>query len=431
MQNNILLVDMNSFFASVEQQANPFLRGRVIGVGNSTGPTSCLVGTSREAKALGIKNGISLAQARRICPEIIVLRAEPEKYREVCRRLNAIYRDYTDRVEAYSIDESFLEISNALQVSAEIKRRIRQEVGEWLTCSIGVASNKFLAKLASDMQKPDGLTMIYTSQLPEIYKTLKLSDLWGIGQGWTNRLVRLGIRTPNELMNYPVANLMAAFGKPGYYIWQRINGLETDRISDDKLQISNKSFGHSWVLSFRTTDKEKLKPVVLRLAEKAARRMRAENLSAHGIYLTIRLTSGECLGKSQRLSEPIDTGLEFYGHALRLWASWVFKAEVAHIACGFTFLSPRVRQLGLFNYPTRRYAAPSPERGGNGYLTRSVRQQLSLLSGETDPDKVGIERGSLTECLDSINNKYGEWTIRSGLITNGQDYAPDSIAFGK
>ena len=203
----ILLVDMNSFFASVEQQANPLLRGLPLGVSPrlrqgfggqaSNHKNSCLIGTSKEAKAMGIKNGIPLYKARQICPQIIVIESEPEKYREVNRQINRIFSDYTQTLEPYSVDESFLDLSlsklNPLVIGAEIKQRIKQEVGEWLTCSVGIAPNKFMAKLAADLQKPDGLSVVWRENLAEIYKHKKLSDLWGIAHGWQKRLAKLNI----------------------------------------------------------------------------------------------------------------------------------------------------------------------------------------------------------------------------------------------
>jgi DNA polymerase-4 len=389
----IMLVDMNSFFASVEQQANPRYRGKPLGVCASLHPTSCIIAASKEAKKLGIKTGTLIYKAQKICPKLILVEAEPEKYREVNRRINKIFETYTDRVESYSIDESFLDLSesslNPLVIGAEIKQRIRDEVGEWLTCSVGIAPNKFMAKLAADMKKPDGLTVIWRRNLPEIYKHKTFTDLWGVARGWQKRLMALGIASPLEVLSYPVANLMAVFGKPGFFIWQRINGLEVDEIISE--EDAPKSFGHSWVLNFRTINKEKLKVVVMRLAEKAARRMRAQNFKASGMYLAVTDVSGGYVHKSKKLKQTISTGEELYKHATNLWQSWEFKHEIMHIAVGFTNLLSNCLQLDLFGDGTNR----------------------------------------LIQALDNINNRYGEFTIRSALLAHTQDFAPDAIAFGK
>ncbi|MBX4187860.1 MAG: DNA polymerase IV [Candidatus Doudnabacteria bacterium] len=390
---HIMLLDMNSFFASVEQQANPFFRGKPLGVCASLHKTSCLIAASKEAKKTGIRTGTLIWKAQQICPEIILVESEPAKYREVNQRVNKILSEYTDKIESYSIDESFLDLSdskiNPLEVAVEVKRRIVKEVGEALTCSVGIGPNKFIAKLASDMYKPDGLTVIWRDQLPEVYKNLKLTDLWGIARGWSQRLARLGINSPLEVLSYPLSNMISSFGKPGYYIWQRINGLEVDEISS--AEDPPKSFGHSWVLNFRSKDKKKLAPAVMRLAEKAARRMRHEDFKARGMYLSIRMADGTGYHQSKKLDRDIETGLELFEEAMCIWKHWNFHSEVAHIAVGFFSLFLRTEQLPLF----------------------------------------GQRKKHLNDSLDHINNKYGEFTIRSGLLVHTQDYAPDAIAFGR
>lgn len=390
---HIMLVDMNSYFASVEQQANHKYRNKPLGVCASIHPTSCLIATSKEAKALGISTGTLIYKARKICPEIILVQAEPEKYREVNRRINKLFISYTDRVQIYSIDESFLDLSetkiNPLVVGSEIKNRIREEVGDYLTCSIGIAPNKFMAKLAADMQKPDGLSVVWRKNLPEIYKYKKFSDLWGVARGWTKRLTRLGILTPLQMLNYPVSNLLAVFGKPGFYIWQRVLGLEKDEVNPE--EDLPKSFGHSWVLNFRTTDKNKLAPVIMRLAEKAGRRMRKEGFKSFGMYLSVTLDSGQNFHVSKKLSWSINNGQQLYEMALNLWRGWKFSSSVMHIAVGFTHL---------------------------------YRDQIQ-------PSLFGDRNLGLQQAIDQINNRYGEFTIRSGILTHTTDFAPDAIAFGK
>ena len=388
-----MLVDMNSFFASVEQQANPFFRGKPLGVCASLHETSCLIAASKEAKKLGIKTGTLIYQAKKIYPGIILVESEPEKYRRVNHELIRILSDYSPNIEVYSIDEAFVDLrdmpSNPLKIGAEIKRRIKEEVGEFLTCSVGIGPNKFIAKLAADLKKPDGLSVIWRDQLHAVYETKSLKDLWGVSYGWIRRLEKLGITKPKQLLTYPVQNLISIFGKPGFYLWQRVNGLEEDEIRNNS--DPPKSFGHSWVLNFRTTSKDKLKPVILRLAEKAAVRMRKENFHAYGMYLNITLVDRHIYGRSKKLTHPINTGLQLYQESVSLWKDWKFKTEVLHIAVGFSHLKLESSQMVLF--------------GKNNF--------------------------SLIPALDKINEKYGDFTIRSGLLTLTSDYAPDAIAFGK
>jgi DNA polymerase IV len=208
-----------------------------------------------------------------------------------------------------------------------------------------------------------------------------------VARGWTNRLNRLGLVSPLEVLNYPVANMIAAFGKPGFYIWQRINGLEIDEISSN--EDPPKSFGHSWVLNFRSKNKELIAPVVMRLAEKAARRMRHEDFKARGIYLSISMADGSGYHQSKKLNYEVESGTDLYQQALNMWKNWNFHSEVSHVAVGFFSLSQRSEQLQLFGQGVR----------------------------------------DLNDSIDRINDKYGEFTIRPGLLTNTQDYAPDAIAF--
>jgi DNA polymerase-4 len=176
----------------------------------------------------------------------------------------------------------------------------------------------------------------------------------------------------------------------GFYIWQRILGLEQDEVRS--LEDDPKSFGHSWVLNFRTTDKAKLSPVIMRLAEKAARRMRRAQFTATGVYLSATDVTGRYFHVSRRLHRTINTGQELYREALKLWAVWEFKREIMHIAVGFTGLLADSRQLDLFGEDRLR---------------------------------------ALTETLDAINDRYGEFTIRPAILTETSDFAPDAIAFGK
>jgi DNA polymerase IV len=389
---HFMLLDMNSFFASVEQQANPFLRGRPIGVVASIHKNSTLIAASKEAKALGIKTGTVNWKAQRICPNIILVESEPQKYREVNRRVNRILAEYCDRIERYSIDESFMDFRGSkispLDAGIEIKRRIRQEVGEVLTCSVGIGQNKFLAKLAADLHKPDGLTVLWRDQLPQVYEKLKLTDLWGVARGWERRLARMGLVSPGDVLRYPLPNMVAAFGKPGYYIWHRINGLEEDEIASD--EDPPKSFGHSWVLNFRTTDKSRLGPVIMRLAEKAARRMRRGDYKARGFYLSLSLADGSYFHQSKKLDYDIETGSELYDAAMVMWRDWRLAANVVKIAVGFFRLTDRQEQLPLFGQASKQ----------------------------------------LNDSVDLINDKYGEFTLRSGMLVHSKDYAPDAIAFG-
>src|SRR3990172_5764598 len=276
---------MNSYFASVEQQANPLLRGKAVGVCSYVHKNGCVISPSIEAKAAGVKTGDRACEAKQKCPTIVFLENQPAKYRAVSERLFTLLAEYAAEIEPYSIDEAFLDLTGhaadlnaAAALGKKIKQRIKDELGEWLRCSIGLSHTRWLAKTASDLKKPDGLTILKPNDLEQIFERLTLTDLFGINVRLDKRLNALGIKTPNELRHYPATNLMQALGKPGYYLWLNVNGYETIGVDGD--QTSPKSVGHSYCLPKKTTDKNYLKGVLFKLCEKTGRRLRQLELEA-------------------------------------------------------------------------------------------------------------------------------------------------------
>ena len=194
----VLFIDMNSFFASCEQQTNYWLRGRPIAVCVYTGKYGCVIAPSIEAKKRGIKLGLRLNEAMKICPDLVPLETNPDKYRTYHLRIMNILKRYSDDVIPRSIDEAVVDLSSykniypdVVEVAKKIKKDIFEEVGDYLKCSIGIAPNAFLAKLASDIEKPDGLTVINPENIDAVLKKLELTDFPGISTGMKNRLIWL------------------------------------------------------------------------------------------------------------------------------------------------------------------------------------------------------------------------------------------------
>ncbi|MBX5439153.1 MAG: DNA polymerase IV [Thermoflavifilum sp.] len=205
-QGYVMFVDMNSFFASCEQQVNYYLRGRPVGVCVYTGENGCVIAPSIEAKQRGVKTGMRLREAMRLCPELVPLESRPERYREFHIRIMDVLRRYAEEVVPKSIDEALMDLRSyrivypdLMALARRIKADIREQVGDWLRCSIGIAPNAFLAKLATELQKPDGLVMITPANIDQILAGLSLTDLPGIGERMAQRLRKGGIHTPLEL----------------------------------------------------------------------------------------------------------------------------------------------------------------------------------------------------------------------------------------
>ena len=233
MKNKIILhIDMNSYFASVEQQANPFLRGKSVGVCAYLSPNGCIIASSMEAKEKGIKTGTKVRETKEIDPDIVLVENEPAKYRSTTEAIFKIFSEYTDTVEPYSIDEAFLNLSGwtesleaAKRLGREIQHRIKDEVGERLNCSVGISWTKWLAKFASDIApKKSVLTIDNREKLNETLAGRPLIDAWGINTRMEKRLNMLGIKNLMDLKNFSADKIRRALGRYGYYLWANVSG---------------------------------------------------------------------------------------------------------------------------------------------------------------------------------------------------------------
>ncbi|MBI4099604.1 DNA polymerase IV [Candidatus Microgenomates bacterium] len=297
----VMHVDMNSYFATVEQQANPRLRGKPLAVSGRPHINSVIAAASIEAKKFGVKSGMGTWEAKKICPQLIFIPGDPAKYLAITGKLLKIFKTYSPTVEIFSIDEVFLELSdNLVPIALEIKRRIREEVGDHITCSIGIAPNKFLAKLASEKKKPDGLTIVTKENLDEILLSSKLDDFCGIGRQTLKRLVGMGIYTVAQLRQIPVDFIGEKLHNMAY-------GIDDSVVVGE--QPEAKSFSHSLTLPKESSDRDYIEAVLLYLSEKVARRMRADNFTGRIVH---------CNGVQKALLHYIDTGLEIFSVGKKL-----------------------------------------------------------------------------------------------------------------
>lgn len=388
---------MNSYFASVEQQANPFLRGKSVGVCAYLSNNGTIIASSVEAKAKGIKTAFRVTDARLLDPHIILVENEPAKYRTVTTKIFSILKEYTDNFEPYSIDEAFIDVSNAVNsfeaaavIGEEIRQRIFTEVGEWLKCSIGISWTKFLAKFAGDTA-PKGGTKIITPENLDMSLECPMTEAWGIGNAMGRRLQGIGIRTLRELRTADPVRIKKSLGMAGYYLWAHVNGQEISIVT--KGAAAPKSIGHSYCLQKRSMDHGYLDTVLYKLCEKTGRRLREKQLEARRLSLSISLHSGESFQYSETVNESVFTTEEIFSLALKHFQKINLVSSVRMIAISVSRLLPLTKQLSLFIQDTRG---------------RSV-----------------------TEALDILNNKYGEYTVIKGAMWGTGELANDRIGFRK
>jgi len=437
---------MNSYFAACEQQANPHLRGRPMGVCEHLG--GIIIAPSVEAKRRGIKTGTPVWEARKLCPEIILLRVDPAKVRTVTERLYKIFSEYSYLVERYSIDEAFLDLThllhstprdpfditqghlerkskgegekglvwdNAILLALEIKHRIWKEVGEWFTCSIGIAPNKLLAKIASDMDKPDGLKVIRPSDIPNLYSTLALTDIPGIANRMAARLAELKIYTLRDLSQYPESLLHFKFGIVGVWLKSLGNLQSIGSIVTPEEEVI-KSMGHSYTMPRATSDERVMKKLLFKLSEKVAVRLRRRNMWGSVVSMYARfppnssplqggVRGGVGKGKksfgngvSHKIGELTNDGRIIFKHA---WKLFLLSKQTNYGS------SPLVRMMGVTVSSLVENLRDEP------LFAQYLKPQWAL------------------SAMDKINEKHGDFTLRRAAILDARTLAGDTVGFGR
>jgi len=415
-----LHIDLNSFFASVEQQLHPEFRNRPLAVVPTLADTTCCIAASYEAKALKIKTGTQVGEAKRICPEIILVEGNHSTYAEFSHKISAAVERCCPVAHTPSIDEMVCQLigregepPRARSIALSIKQAIRDDVGETLLCSVGMAPNRYLAKIASDMQKPNGLIGLLPSQLPRAIAHLELRDLPGIGARTELRLNAKGITTMQQLLDLDRKGMHSLWNSVwGDRMYHWLRGADS---GDDGAPLASdvqKSLGHSHVLGPHHRSDAGAWAVAHKLLHKAAMRLRMEHFYSGSLAVTIRfaLTREQA---TRMKSKQHFSGLKHSGWAMearfRDCQDTLTLLEVLRTLWSKRPVGPEF-QKPFFVGITMRNLIPENEH------------QAELF---TDPDN----RAHLSATMDKLNLKFGHTTVHFAGMLPARDSAPTRIAF--
>lgn len=310
----VLHVDMDAFYASVSLRDRPDLHGQPVIVG-AGGGRSVVLSATYEARALGIHSAMPMSRARRTAPHAVVLEPDHRRYAEVSRGVMELFASITPLVEPLSLDEAFLDVSGALRrlgsptaIGELIRARVHDE--QRITCSVGVATTKFVAKLASTRAKPDGLLVVPADKVIDFLHPLPVGALWGVGERTEEQLTRLGLRTVADLAHTPMATLQRALGPAaGRHLHDLSWGRDPRRVSPHEPE---KSIGNEETFAYDVDDPEVIHAHLLRLADQVAARLRTAGFVGRTVSLKVRFADFSTITRSRTLGQPTDVGKEIY-----------------------------------------------------------------------------------------------------------------------
>ncbi len=372
----ILHVDLDAFFASVEMLKDPSLRGRPVIVGG-TGRRGVVCSASYEARTFGVRSAMPIARARRLCPDGIYLAPDFAAYHERSARFREVLEAHTPLVEPLSLDEAFLDVAGGamlfgapMQVAQRIRREVERQVG--VTCSAGIAANKFVAKVASDLCKPDGSLFVPCEETTAFLHPLPVRRVWGVGGKTAETLDRLGIRTIGDLARAPTSILRSALGeRTAEHLSRLARGIDERPVTPPG---PARSIGHEATFERDIEDDADARRELLRLAGKVAARLRSSGVRARTVTIKVRSSTFTTLTRSRTLDEPTDLGADLYRVAAELHAALPGSHR-------------RIRLLGI-------------QTTG---LLASGAEQSQLFGGHDDHD-----RGDLERTLDRITERFGQ-----------------------
>lgn len=391
----ILHVDMNSFYASVEMAYNPALKGKALAIaGNPEERRGIIVTCSYEARAKGVKTTMPLWEAKKLCPELVIMPPDFEKYRKASLSMFQILSQYSSLVQPVSIDEGYLDITESrslgspLEIAEKIQLQILTELD--LPCSIGIAPNKFLAKTASDMKKPMGITILRKRDVPAKLWPLHVENMHGVGKRTAEKLNKIHIMTIGELAKAHDYQLKQLLGINGLRLKERANG-EDQRPVDPDAVSDFKSIGNSTTLREDTTKENEIKNVLQQLASSVERRMKRKHVVSWNIQITIRYYDRETVTRSRKLKAAIFTKEEIFQAA---W--YLFRKH---------WSEEPVRLLGIT-------AQDLEEK-------RDSTKQLNLFTFEQE-----AKDEPLLKTIEKLKDKYGDSVIAKGITKPADNSAP-------
>jgi DNA polymerase-4 len=377
MDRIILHIDMDAFFISVEQRGDPSLRGKMAAVCGSLS-RSVVTSATYEARPYGIRAGMSVQEAKRRCPQLILVEGNHSKYTETAARIFSILKDYTPLVEVASVDEAYLDITQSqtlfqspLHIGQLIKNRILEQ--ERLTCSVGIGPNKLLAKLGSRLKKPDGLMVIREEEVEGVLKDLPVNKLSGIGPKLTEELNSIGIFSCGQLGSFPVSVLIKRFGVIGERLHEMGLGMDDSRVVSLDEEEDAKSVSHSVTLEENTSDLEMLRKVLLQLSERVSRRMRKDRFYGRRISVTIRYSDFFTFSKQNTFSKWMNSGNEIFQYAFEIFRSVSHPKPIRLLGVEVSLLKKEWCQLDLF--------------------------------------EKGEKKEKLLKAMDRVNERFGDWTL--------------------
>lgn len=378
----ILHVDMDAFYASVEMRRDPGLAGRPVVVGGAGG-RGVVASASYEARAFGITSAMPMARALRLCPQVVVVSPDFASYNEVSSQLREIFLSVTPLVEPLSLDEAFLDVAGSIRlfgppaaIGANLRARIRDELG--LPASVGIAPNKFLAKLLSGKAKPDGMLQVQPDEVDDFLRPLGVRDLWGVGEQTAARLERFGVRTVADVAELPAATLARIVGAAAAgHLSKLARGKDSRPVvpyEPAKGMSAEETFERD------VDDPEVLRRELLRLAEKVARRLRRSNVAARTVVLKLRYANFQTITRSKTLPLPTDEATQLH-------------REVSEMLDALRLERVRVRLIGL---------------GTSNLVPADASRQLGLL----DDDRWGV----LERAADDARDRFGDAAVTRGAL---------------